>query len=120
MLWYVATVDGEILFKERKIQYLNTVSKKTGNVATNKDIKSPFSGKPKCLKSHSKKTSQPRGEWNPTNRSVPKINKNSGKLAAGTLHLGKDLYERSKAAQQIKELKLKKARELKESALDKK
>ena len=51
---------------------------------------------------------------------VPKINKNSGKLAAGTLHLGKDLYERSKAAQQIKELKLKKARELKESALDKK
>jgi hypothetical protein len=75
MLWYVATVDGEILFKERKIQYLNTVSKKTGNVATNKDIKSPFSGKPKCLKSHSKKTSQPRGEWNPTNRSVPKINK---------------------------------------------
>ena len=40
ILWYVATVEGEILLRYRKIQYLKTVSKKTGKVATNKKIKS--------------------------------------------------------------------------------
>ena len=51
------------------------MSKKTGNVATKRDIKSPFSGNPKWRNNHSKNTSHPRGEWNPTNKSVPKINK---------------------------------------------
>jgi hypothetical protein len=40
-------VDGDILFNERKIQYLKTVSRNTGKVATNNDINSVFCGKPK-------------------------------------------------------------------------
>ena len=63
------------MFKVRKIQYLKIVSIKTGNVATNIDIISWSSGKPKCRSSQPRKTSQPRGEWKPTKRSVPKINK---------------------------------------------
>ena len=43
---------------------------------------------------------------------TPVINKNSGKLAQGCAHLGNTLYERTKAAKEIRELKWKKAKEI--------
>ena len=43
---------------------------------------------------------------------APEINKNATKLAAGCEYLGNNLYERATAAKEIRELKLKKAKEL--------
>lgn len=63
------------MFKYRKTQYLKIVSNRTGNVATNKKIKFSFGGKPNLFKKNSKKSSHPRGEWKPTKRFVPNINK---------------------------------------------
>jgi hypothetical protein len=47
---------------------------RTGNVATNKNIKFIMQ-ETKRFKANSKNNSQPRGEWNPTSKSVPKSNK---------------------------------------------
>ena len=43
---------------------------------------------------------------------APEINKNAGKLAGGAEHLGSTLYERATAAKEIRELKMRKAKEL--------
>lgn len=45
---------------------------------------------------------------------VPKINKKSKMLAANNTHLGNNVFERTSAARQIHDLKMKKARELQE------
>jgi hypothetical protein len=48
---------------------------RTGNVATNKNIKFIMQETKSDLKQILKNNSQPRGEWNPTSKSVPKSNK---------------------------------------------
>ncbi|OMJ72112.1 hypothetical protein SteCoe_29518 [Stentor coeruleus] len=45
---------------------------------------------------------------------IPKINKKSKMLAANNTHLGNNVFERSSAAREIHDLKMKKARELQE------
>lgn len=69
----VATAEGDNRLIYRKIQYLNTVSKTTGTVAINRKIKFLLAGRPKWLANPSRTTSQPCGEWNPTNISVHKM-----------------------------------------------
>jgi hypothetical protein len=73
MFLRVATAEGDILLKYRKIQYLNIVSIMTGTVAINRDIMLLFAAIPRWLDNPSRTTSQPCGEWNPTNISVNKI-----------------------------------------------
>jgi hypothetical protein len=50
-----------VKFYSNNGKYLNTVSKRTGNVATNKKYKIFIMRKPKRFKANSKNNSQPRG-----------------------------------------------------------